>query len=98
MGLDLKGAPIIDKKTAAQLGSVEEILDFALNYAHNKLGVDEYDKPNTKPEDLSDVKDPEDLTNEQLALLHTQYTGWASYYNCQLATIKAAVQPDPDNN
>jgi hypothetical protein len=90
MGLDLKTAAIIPPEELDALSSAEDILAYAEGICANKFGVGAYSKPKNRPRDLSEIDKVDTLSNEDLGILHAQYTAWASFYNTQLAQIRAA--------
>lgn len=88
--LDLKTAVIHKQETLDAVPKAEEILDGILDTLARTLDYHEYPRPESKPKDLAEIPDPEALTDMMLGVYLSQYTSWASFYNGQLAKIKAA--------
>lgn len=92
MGLNLTKTSIRSNAELAELKSAEEILVYTEELCATQFGVTEIPKPEEQPLDFASIKDPDALTDSMLGTLHMQYTGWASFYNGQLAKIRAAKE------
>ncbi len=90
MGLDLKRSAVMSAGEIESLTTAEQILTYAQETCATRFGVGEYSKPANRPQDLSEIDKVDTLSNDDLALLLIQYTSWASFYNTQLAQIRAA--------
>lgn len=95
--LDLKKAAVIPASTDAEMRSAFDIIEEVMARA-SEWGIEPYSKPATVPPDLSELgKDPDQLTNAELAALHLRYTAYAQFINTKLAEITAAHRI-ADNN
>lgn len=87
---DTRNVPIVGADEEAELKGAFDILEEVQTYAQERLGIQPYPMPSTVPRDLAEYDEPDKFTNDDLALLHAQYTAYASFIGTKLAEITAA--------
>lgn len=86
-GLRLNKTAVITEDVKAEAEEMQDLVTQVENDLRNR-GIPDYPQPKEVPEALSEI-DIEKLSNNALGALHIKYTGYAVFFNTELAKIKA---------
>lgn len=86
-GLRVQKAAVISEDVKAEAEAAYEIVESVQDELRSR-GIPDYPQPTAVPPALSEI-DLENLSNNALGALHVKYTGYAVFFNTELAKVKA---------